>query len=124
MFGKFPIADIPGLIEGASNGKGLGIKFLKHIEKTKILVHCIDSTLPDPMKAYTTVRKEFEKYNAMLLSKPEILFLNKTDLIDEKKEKDIASLFSTLKKKILRGSIYKPETITQLKKVLTEKLSS
>jgi len=124
MFGKFPIADIPGLIEGASGGKGLGIKFLKHIEKTKILVHCIDSTVVDPMKAYTTVRKEFEQFNPMLLNKPEIIFLNKTDLIDEKKEKDVASLFIKLKKKVLRGSIYKPETIVELKEVLTEELSS
>jgi len=123
MFGTFPIADIPGLIEGASSGKGLGIKFLKHIEKTKILVHCIDSTITDPMKAYITVRKEFEQFNPMLLNKPEILFLNKTDLIDEKKEKDIVSLFSTLKNKVLSGSIYKPETIDKLKKVLTEELS-
>jgi GTP-binding protein len=124
MFGKFPIADIPGLIEGASGGKGLGIKFLKHIEKTKILVHCIDSTVVDPMKAYTTVRKEFEQFNPMLLNKPEIIFLNKTDLIDEKKEKDVASLFIKLKKKLLRGSINKPETIVELKEVLTEELSS
>ncbi len=124
MFGKFPIADTPGLIEGASNGKGLGIKFLKHIEKTKILVHCIDSTIIDPMKAYTTIRKEFEQFNAMLLSKPEIIFLTKTDLIDDKKEKDVKSLFIKLKKKVLSGSIYKPETIAQLIKVLTEELSS
>jgi len=123
MFGTFPIADIPGLIEGASGGKGLGIKFLKHIEKTKILVHCIDCTIIDPMKAYVTVRKEFEQFNPMLLKKPEILFINKTDLIDEKKEKEIASLFNSLKKKVLSGSIYKPETIDILKKVLTEELS-
>jgi GTP-binding protein len=124
MFGTFPIADIPGLIEGASRGKGLGIKFLKHIEKTKILIHCIDCTVVDPLNAYTTVRKEFEQYNPMLLDKPEILFLNKTDLIDEKKEQGVASLFLKLKKKVLRGSIYKPETIAHLKKVLTTALSS
>lgn len=122
MLETHPIADIPGLIEGASQGKGLGIKFLRHIEKTKILVHCIDSTVADPMKAYTTVRKEFEQFNAMLLTKPEIIFLNKTDLLDEKKEKDVASLFITLKKKVLRGSIYKPETIKNLIKILTEEL--
>jgi len=124
MFGTFPVADIPGLIEGASSGKGLGIKFLKHIEKTKILVHCIDSTLGDPMKAYITVRKEFEHYNPMLLTKPEIIFLNKTDLIDGHKENDVISLFVSLKKKVLSGSILKPETIIKLKKVLTEELSS
>jgi len=123
MFVTFPIADIPGLIEGASSGKGLGIKFLKHIEKTKILVHCIDCTIIDPMKAYVTVRKEFEQFNPMLLKKPEILFINKTDLIDGKKEKEIVLLFNSFKKKVLSGSIYKPETIDMLKKVLTEELS-
>lgn len=124
MFGKFPIADTPGLIEGASSGKGLGIKFLKHIEKTKILVHCIDSTVVDSMKAYTIIRKEFEQFNPILLNKPEIIFLTKTDLIDEKKEKDVTSLFIKLRKKVLGGSIYKPETIAQLIEVLTKELSS
>ncbi len=124
MFGKFSIADIPGLIEGASNGKGLGIKFLKHIEKTKILIHCIDSTIVDPMKAYTVVRKEFEQFNPLLLDKPEIIFLNKTDLIDEKKESNLVSLFSKLKRIVLSGSIYKPETIEQLKEVLMQELLS
>ena len=83
MFGKHAIADIPGLIEGASQGVGLGIKFLKHIEKTKTLVHCIDITIDDPIAAYDTVRKEFKEYNEALLEKPEIIFLNKTDLVDE-----------------------------------------
>ena len=124
MFGKFPVADIPGLIEGASKGKGLGVRFLRHIEKTKILVHCIDSTLPDPLKAYTIVRKEFEQFNTLLLGKPEIIFLNKTDLVAKKKEKEISELFIKLKKKVLSGSIYKPETIAHLKEVLTETLSS
>lgn len=123
MFGTFPIADIPGLIEGASDGKGLGIKFLKHIEKTRILVHCIDSTIANPMEAYETVRKEFEKYNTDLLTKPEIIFLNKTDLIDDQKEKELITLFLPLKKTIVTGSIYKPETIDRLKKTLTEKLT-
>jgi len=123
MFGRFPIADIPGLIEGASLGKGLGITFLKHIEKTKLLVHCIDSTVEDPMNAYTTVRKEFEQYNPLLLTKPEIIFINKTDLINKEQEKEIAQVFLVQKKIVLTGSIYKPETIERLKKILTEELS-
>jgi len=118
MFGKFPVADIPGLIEGASTGKGLGITFLKHIEKTKLLIHCIDCTVVSPLKTYAVVRKEFEQFNPMLLEKPEIIFLNKTDLIDESKEKELLSLFAPLKKKVLVGSIYKPETIEKLKNEL------
>jgi len=57
------IADIPGLIEGASSGKGLGIQFLRHVEKTTLLVHCIDGTTKDITTAYKTVREELEKYN-------------------------------------------------------------
>jgi GTP-binding protein len=124
MFGTIPVADIPGLIEGASHGKGLGIKFLKHIEKTKILVHCIDCTVADPLEAYATVRKEFELYNPMLLTKPEIIFLNKTDLVDEKKEQKLALLFLKQHKKILSGSVYKPDTMKQLKRMLTAALTS
>lgn len=123
MMETHPVADIPGLIEGASKGKGLGISFLKHIEKTKVLVHCIDCSTDDPASAYTTVRKEFEKYSGALLTKPEIIFLNKTDLIDERKKHDITSLFKKMKINILTGSIYKPETISKLKKVLKDELS-
>src|SRR3989344_5069001 len=83
MFGKHPIADIPGLIEGASSGRGLGATFLKHIEKTKIIVHCIELTEDDAVGRYKTVRREFKKFNASLLEKPEIVLLTKTDLTDD-----------------------------------------
>lgn len=115
MMGAIAIADIPGLIEGASEGKGLGTKFLKHIEKTKLLVHCIDSTVADPMNAYLTVRREFEQFNPTLLTKPEILFLNKTDLIDKDQEKKVASVFKKLNIPILTGSVYKKESMEALK---------
>ena len=78
------IADIPGLIEGAHGGKGLGIKFLKHIEKTKVLVHCVDVTSEDVVKDYKTIREELKEYNPELLEKKEIILLTKTDLVDEK----------------------------------------
>ena len=63
MLGDRPIADIPGLIAGASTGKGLGIGFLRHIEKTKMLLHCIDLTDPTPMKSYETIRGEFGAFH-------------------------------------------------------------
>lgn len=86
------IADIPGLIEGASVGKGLGINFLKHIEKVKVLVHCIDATSSDYEKDYETVRNELGKYKQSLassagnkmLKKKEIILLTKSDLVKEK----------------------------------------
>ena len=118
MFGKYAIADIPGLIEGASLGIGLGIKFLKHIEKTKILVHCIDITVDDPILAYETVRKEFKEYNEKLLEKPEIIFLNKTDLVNKDIEKNIAAKFKHLNKKVFTGSVHNEKSIHALKQIL------
>src|SRR5258706_8374157 len=90
MLDNVSIADIPGLIEGASNGRGLGIAFLRHIEKTKLLVHCIDCTQEYLTASYLTVRKELAEYNKSMLNKPEIIVLTKTDLLD----------FPTLSRKI------------------------
>jgi GTPase len=78
------IADIPGLIEGAAEGRGLGHKFLRHIERTKMLVHCISSEIEDVAETYEIVRKELGLYNKDILKKPEILLLTKVDLIDKK----------------------------------------
>lgn len=79
------IADLPGLIEGASAGKGLGVKFLKHIKRTKILVHCISTESEDIIRDYETIRKELGEYDQELLNKPEIILITKTDLIDKEK---------------------------------------
>ncbi len=79
----FVIADIPGLIKGAHKGTGLGIRFLRHIERTRILVHLVDvSTIEtnDPLKSYDTVNKELSMYNQQLIEKPQIVVLNKLDL--------------------------------------------
>jgi len=124
MFDKHLIADIPGLIEGASRGVGLGIKFLKHIEKTKILVHCIDITVDDPLQAYETVRKEFREYNPLLLEKHEIIFLNKTDLVDGTKIKEATEQFKALHKEIFVGSVHDEASIHAFKNILTAALSS
>ena len=81
----FVVADIPGLIEGAHKGTGLGIRFLRHIERTRILVHLIDVSAMDtdnPLNAYTTVNKELAMYNQELTEKPQIVVLNKMDLPD------------------------------------------
>ncbi len=81
-FNSFVVADMPGLIKGAHKGHGLGIDFLKHIERTKILLHLIsiDSEDDSFLKKYTTIRNEIKKFNSELLKKPEILVLNKIDL--------------------------------------------
>lgn len=118
------LADIPGLIEGAHTGKGLGIKFLKHVEKTKVLVHCVDSTEQDPLKAYNTVRNELGQYNKALLDLPEIILLTKIDLIDEKmlkkKIKDVKK--QSLNNDVLPISIYSPESLDKLKNLISKKI--
>ncbi len=80
---SFVLADIPGLIEGASEGAGLGTRFLGHIERCGVLLHLVDATQDDVATAYRTVRAELEAYGHGLAEKPEILALNKTDAVPE-----------------------------------------
>jgi len=83
---SFIVADIPGLIEGAYQGAGLGIQFLKHIERTRVLIHLIDITsieTDDPFKPYRIIREELENFNPDLVQKPEVVALNKIDLIQD-----------------------------------------
>jgi GTP-binding protein len=121
MFENYTIADIPGLIEGAANGKGLGIEFLKHVEKTEILIHCIDSTNNSPAKAYETVRNEFRKFNPLLLDKEEIILLTKTDLVDRKRLNEVNSIFKKMKKETIAYSLYNKESIDVLKQKIRDK---
>jgi GTP-binding protein len=76
-------ADIPGLIEGASQGKGLGDEFLRHVERTKLLIHLIDGYHEDVVAAYKTIQKELASYSVDLSKRPQIIALNKTDGLDE-----------------------------------------
>ena len=80
---RFVLADIPGLIEGASDGAGLGTRFLGHVERTAVLIHLIDSTQTDVVEAWRTVRHELEAYGEELGDKTEIIALNKIDALDE-----------------------------------------
>ena len=92
------IADIPGLIQGAHKGVGLGIKFLKHIERCKTLLHLIDITEKNLESAYKQVKNELKNYSKDLLKKREIIVLNKIDLLEKNKIKDIVKKFSQNKK--------------------------
>lgn len=83
----FVVADIPGLIAGASQGKGLGDKFLRHIKRTKMLVHLIDAASPDILADYKTIRKELELFDKSLAKKKEILVISKIDLLGQDKPK-------------------------------------
>ena len=90
---EITLADIPGIIEGAHEGIGLGIKFLKHIERCKSLLHLIDITEEDLKKSYTQVRKELKNYSKDMLKKDELVVLNKTDLLEDKEVKKIKNDF-------------------------------
>lgn len=85
---EFVIADIPGLIEGAHLGQGLGDKFLKHIERCNLLIHLIDATIDDVVADYLTIRNELESYSTLLKSKHEMICLNKCDVLSEEEMQD------------------------------------
>ena len=113
------LADIPGLIEGAHQGVGLGIKFLKHIERCKSLVHLIDVNQEDLSEAYKQVRNELKKYSKDLIYKKEIVVLNKIDLIDKKTLKDKKNYFErNIKKKTVLLSTFNKSLISDFKSKL------
>jgi len=114
------LADIPGLIEGSSSGKGLGTKFLRHIERTKILFHFVSSESLDPEKDYKTIRKELGIYNKELSEKPEYLFLSKSDFADKTALKEKLEVLKRLNPNMAAVSVKDPESIKKIKKVLNK----
>ena len=114
------LADIPGIIEGASEGKGLGIKFLKHIERTKMLFHFIAADSENPIEDYEIIRGELGKFNPELLKKEEWVIVSKAD---EKSPEEVKKIINKLKKKnprVISLSLLDDESVKALKKVLNE----
>lgn len=105
------LADIPGLIEGASDGKGLGYKFLKHIKKTRLLAHCISLENDDMRKVYDAISKELGAFEKKLLDKQLIIVLTKKDLISEDEIKSKKSLFADLNVPIFVVSVNDKESV-------------
>ena len=121
---EITLADIPGLIEGAHTGVGLGIKFLKHIERCKALLHMIDITEKDLNFAYDQVKKEMANYSKDLLNKKEIIVLNKVDLLEKKKVNEIIKSFSKSKNcEVLILSTLKKSSISKVKAELLKYVS-
>jgi len=87
---EFVLADIPGLIEGAAEGAGVGDRFLGHVERTRLLLHLVDASTDNPVDAWHIVRRELDSYGAGLTDKPELIALTKTDLLDEKARAKVA----------------------------------
>ncbi len=112
------IADIPGLIEGASEGRGLGHKFLKHIEKVKMILHCISSESDNPINDFETVNQELERFDPTLIKKERIILLTKTDLIDKPTITKTIKTLKKLKYPIYPISIHDWESLQTLRKIL------
>ena len=113
------IADIPGLIEGAHEGIGLGDKFLRHIERCKSLVHLIDITENNILENYLKIRKELSKYSNSLLKKKEIIIFNKIDVIETNEINEKINYFKKkIKKNIYKISVVQNKGLSDLKKIL------
>ena len=113
---EITIADIPGLIEGAHQGTGLGIQFLKHIERCKSLLHLIDITNENLVQSYNQVKNELQKYSSELTKKKELVVLNKIDLVDKNIVKNIVTDFSKDKKcEVLTLSTLQKNSVSKIK---------
>ena len=116
---EITIADIPGLIEGAHEGVGLGDKFLRHIERCKSLIHLIDITENDILENYLKIRKELSKYSNGLLKKKEIIVFNKIDIMNVNEINEKINYFKTkIKKKIYKISVAQNKGLLTLRKLL------
>jgi GTP-binding protein len=122
---KIILADIPGLIEGASEGKGLGVKFLKHVEKVSMFLHCISCESKDIKGDYEKIRGELGAYNPLLLEKPEIILITKSDLIEEISKKIIKEkIEKKLDRKVYFCSVIDDGELITLKQIINDKYQS
>ncbi len=117
-FYGYILADIPGLIEGASGGKGLGVKFLRHVERTKILFHLVSAESDNPARDYNIIRKELGSYNPALLDKKEYLFLSKSDMVSANELKYRLTNLKKLNLSVIPISIHDTEALKKVKAIL------
>ena len=121
---EITIADIPGLVKGAHEGVGLGIQFLKHVERCKTLLHLIDITNGDIKKSYEQVKNELKNYSSELTKKKELIVLNKVDLIDNNTVKEIVKNFTKNKKnEVMTLSTFEKNSISKIKAKLISYVS-
>ncbi|MDO8728339.1 MAG: GTPase ObgE [bacterium] len=113
------MADIPGLIEGAAKGKGLGHKFLRHIERTKALIHCISSENEDTLQAYRVVRNELELYNKDMKMKSEVIVLTKVDILTKEEKEKKLKLLKKVNPNVFLLSILDDKLIKEFGKYLS-----
>ena len=114
------LADIPGIIEGASVGKGLGVKFLQHIERTKILFHLISAESAEPLEDYKVIRKELGAYSPKLVEKDEYIFLSKSDMISAEELQAKLSALKSIGKPVMPISVIDEASLAELKLILNK----
>lgn len=112
------LADIPGLIEGASKGRGLGVKFLKHIERTSVLFHLISAESQDPVRDYKIIRDELDAHNPELMKKKEYLFLTKIDMVAPEEMKRKEDALAGIGLQAVPVSILEPITLEKVRNIL------
>ncbi len=122
--GGFILADLPGLIEGAADGKGLGHKFLKHIKRTKLFFHLISLENQDVASVYNGIRKELENFGDGLEQKKEVIILTKTDLVDAETISKARQALLPMNKDILEVSVIDDQAIKRLSETITQMLSA
>lgn len=113
------LADVPGLIEGASEGKGLGDKFLRHIERTREIFHLVSAESDDVVRDYKVIRTELEKYNPELAEKDEQLILSKSDMVSEKEVKEKLAKLKKMNKNVIPLSVIDDESLQRVKEILS-----
>ncbi|KKQ45702.1 MAG: GTPase obg [Candidatus Moranbacteria bacterium GW2011_GWC2_37_8] len=120
VYNSLILADIPGLIEGASDGKGLGIKFLKHVERTKIIFHFLAADSEDITADYKTIRAELGSFNPTLLEKPEYIVVSRSDTVTPEILKEKLKEAKKINKKAIPISIHDWDEIQKVKNILNE----
>ncbi len=123
MFG-YIIADLPGLIEGAAEGKGLGHKFLRHVKRTKMLAHLVSLEDENISKVYKIVRSELKKFDPILTKKKEVLVLTKSDMVSPENLSKIIKLTKKLNKSVLTVSLYDDKSVKEIQDELIKLLQS
>ncbi len=119
---SYVVADIPGLIEGASTGAGLGHDFLRHVERCRFLLHIVDLTQDNPMENFNKINNELKKYSEELSNRYQIVALNKIDAIDENKKEEILNQFKSVSNDIFLISAVTHENIDKLKLFMDKKV--
>lgn len=124
VYHELILADIPGIIEGASSGKGLGIKFLRHVERTRTLLHLISCESEDPVRDWRLIRAELGAYQPALLQKEEFVLLTKTDLVDSETVAHRERQFAAEHITVLPFSIHDPKAIASLETIFRKLIAA